>query len=108
MRQRPDPCSAHPWRGTRRMATTDARSGFRLPWSSDRQTDTSEEPATESKADVATTATETVTSEQPAERRAAVDPWTGVTVAPEVAPPGVVPPDASPDDAAPSAAGQAL
>jgi hypothetical protein len=52
------------------MATTDAKSGFRLPWSSDRTTD---EPTTEVAAS---------TDEAPAvsDTQFAVDPWTGQPV----------------------------
>jgi hypothetical protein len=75
------------------MATTDARSGFRLPWSSDRgaESDSVSEAATAAATPSSdTTATEdsatTVTIAAPEEGGSIVDPWTGIATAPAATP----------------------
>src|SRR6185312_706943 len=64
MRQRPGlPQPVNSWRGTRRMATTDARSGFRLPWSSDRTDGADESTADNATAESAWSTDETAPAE---------------------------------------------
>jgi len=61
------------------MATTDAKTGFRLPWSSDRSSD---EPTAEAAVDAATS-TEAATAADAApvsDTHFAVDPWTGTSL----------------------------
>jgi hypothetical protein len=75
------------------MATTDARSGFRLPWSSDRGAESdsvSEATAAEETPSSETTAPEdsatTVTTAAPEDGGSIVDPWTGVASVPTPTP----------------------
>ena len=76
------------------MAQTDARAGFRLPWSTDRQsTDTLDgESTTEPQVAASTgwpgedTARSTETAEMGAEATAMIDPWATPTITPEPAP----------------------
>src|SRR4051794_38107531 len=106
MRPRPGSLTAPPWRGTRRMAQTDAKTGFRLPWSSDRQaadaTDTDANESTEANA-AGWPSDEAAPAVDEGERHDAptVDPWTGIDAGAtvEAADASVVP---SPAPAAPA------
>ncbi len=66
------------------MATTDARSGFRLPWSSDRGSESdsvAETTAADETASQTTPADDTANAAQPADGAATIDPWTGLASA---------------------------
>src|SRR5436305_7137978 len=91
-----DPLTAAHWRGTRRMAQTDARPGFRLPWSSDRQTSDPSESATDSEpqpdnatawpneSNGSTPEVALATADAPVEPASpVVDPWVGSAPTPE-------------------------
>ena len=63
------------------MATTDAKTGFRLPWSSDRTTD---EPTAETAVDAASSAEGAPAADATpvSDTHFAVDPWTGASLEP--------------------------
>ena len=81
------------------MATTDARSGFRLPWSSDRTNDATDEQTSAATADVATPDAPTPAAEPVSETHFTVDPWTGASLEPAA----TDAPDAPAADPAPAA-----